>query len=334
MIIGYVRNQKRPGKLAKKVAELCKEKGIDFIYFTPKSINRKTGKVKGKTLLSNTWNTVVADIPKVIDISPLCIKHRKQVAYLQEHCVLTDPVDNLLTKENIYELSEDHESLHSISVPTKRINSYKDVLDFIRDYHTVNIQSFYRKDFTKDYLIYYEDREIVVSIDGEISKYSLGDFEEWFKEATDKKPYIVQKFFESKTTSNIPLHSRVNVDKNEDSEWSVTKVFTHYTGDYDDIARLEGDKPQSYDEFLYEHYDRNIADDIIKQIDSYSIEFAKQVEVYRNHKLMTIGIDFGVTPEGILFIYDANNSPGTAHIEEEVATKAVGYYQHLLASQQ
>lgn len=322
MFIGYMRNTKKPGKMAKEIANICKENGMDLLYFTAKGLNRKTGKVKGQVLLSEGWTTTIAELPNIVDISPLCIKHRKQVKYLQDNCILTDNMENLLSKESVYELTIDHEVLESIATPTKRINSHIDILDYVRDYDKVKVQALYKKDYNGDYYIYYEDRKVNVLEDDQWTSYELPEFEEWYHTISDNKAYIVQKHLESQTRSNIPFHFRVNLDKNADNTWGITEIFTNLTN------TTNKDKID-YQSFLHEHYDVNTAKQLQTQLIDFSILFALQVEEYRKYNLMTLGIDFGVTNDGQIFIIDANNSPGTVGIQDEVAGKRVNYYQYL-----
>src|SRR5699024_5009936 len=77
-----MRNQKGPGKTVTKIAQLCKDKGIDLVYFNDKNISMKRNKIKGKVWMEEQWNKIEIDVPAIIDISPLCRKHKKKVAYL------------------------------------------------------------------------------------------------------------------------------------------------------------------------------------------------------------------------------------------------------------
>src|SRR5699024_124285 len=87
-----------------KFAQNRKNKGIDLVYFNDKNISIKRNKIKGKVWMEEQWNKIEIDVPAIIDISPLCRKHKKKVAYLKEHAYLTDNMEHVLNRVNLYEL--------------------------------------------------------------------------------------------------------------------------------------------------------------------------------------------------------------------------------------
>src|SRR5699024_2058543 len=74
MIVGFMRNFRKPSYLAKLVAVVSKYQGIELIYLRPSDVNVKKGTVNGRMFIDNSWVSVEVPLPKFIDISPYCFK--------------------------------------------------------------------------------------------------------------------------------------------------------------------------------------------------------------------------------------------------------------------
>src|SRR5699024_12225950 len=90
MIVGFMRNFRKPSYLAKLVAVVSKYQGIELIYLRPSDVNVKKGTVNGRMFIDNSWVSVEVPLPKFIDISPYCFKqkNRKIIEYLRKNTIL------------------------------------------------------------------------------------------------------------------------------------------------------------------------------------------------------------------------------------------------------
>src|SRR5699024_1705832 len=71
-------------------------------------------------------------------------------------------------------------------------------------------------------------------------------------------------------------------------------------------------------------------EDILEELNEFGLKLAKRIEKTRKTKLMTLGLDVGIDPEGNLFIFEANSAPGVSTIKSEVALTRADYYKYLL----
>ena len=60
------------------------------------------------------------------------------------------------------------------------------------------------------------------------------------------------------------------------------------------------------------------------------MKIARRIERARKTKLMTLGLDVGIDPEGNLFIFEANSAPAVDIIKSEIALTRANYYKYLL----
>lgn len=327
-----MRNQKGPGKTVTKIAQLCKDKGIDLVYFNDKNISMKRNKIKGKVWMEEQWNKIEIDVPAIIDISPLCRKHKKKVAYLKEHAYLTDNMDHVLNKVNLYELLREDEQLSTYAVPTIKIENYKDVLSFLRENDVAKMQALFKKSYDGETLVKYENRLVQVEENDTQTSFELPEFEAWFKERIGNKTFIAQQNVNLNGRDDKPFYCRFQLDKNEHNEWTTTDMAIWIGEKGDDYYTIQ-DRNNSADveTFLSNAFGLDKATTILGTLHDICFKVAKSVEQYRQHELITIGIDYGITTDGKIYIIEANNSPALkSDIQNDVAEKRIGYYTYLM----
>lgn len=327
-----MRNQKGPGKTVTKIAQLCKHKGIDLVYFNDKNISIKRNKIKGKVWMEEQWNKIEIDVPAIIDISPLCRKHKKKVAYLKEHAYLTDNMEHVLNRVNLYELLKKNDHLSTYAVPTIKVENYKDILSFLKEYDIAKMQALFKKSYDGETIVKYEDRLVQVEENGTKTTYELPEFEAWFKERIGNKTFIAQQDINLNGRDNKPFYCRFQLDKNEHNEWTTTDMAIWIGEAGDDYYTInERNNSADVEAFLSNTFGLDKATTILANLHDVSFKVAKSVEQYRQHELITIGIDYGITTEGDIFIIEANNSPAVNDaIQDKIAQKRSKYYMHLI----
>src|SRR5699024_12441373 len=129
MIVGFMRNFRKPSYLAKLVAVVSKYQGIELIYLRPSDVNVKKGTVNGRMFIDNSWVSVEVPLTKFIDISPYCFrqKNRKIIEYLRKSTILSDNrIVRMNNEELQYELNKANQFLHLV-IPTIHSHNYTDI---------------------------------------------------------------------------------------------------------------------------------------------------------------------------------------------------------------
>lgn len=107
-------------------------------------------------------------------------------------------------------------------------------------------------------------------------------------------------------------------------------IWIGETGD-DYYTINERNNSADVETFLSNEFGLDKATTILGTLHDICFKIAKSVEQYRQHELITIGIDYGITTNGKIYIIEANNSPALkSDIQNSVATKRIGYYTYLI----
>jgi len=194
------------------------------------------------------------------------------------------------------------------------------------------MQALFKKSYDGETIVKYEDRLVQVEENGTKTTYELPEFEAWFKERIGNKTFIAQQDINLNGRDNKPFYCRFQLDKNEHNEWSTTDmaIWIGETGD-DYYTINERNNSTDVETFLSNEFGLDKATTILGTLHDICFKIAKSVEQYRQHELITIGIDYGITINGEIYIIEANNSPALKNdIQNAVATKRIGYYTYLI----
>lgn len=330
MIVGYMRNYKKPPQIAKLVAIISKFKGIDLVYFNHKKVDMKNNKINGQLLLGDEWVDVKVDIPKVIDVSPFCHKHRKVIRYLRRKSYLTDDSKNRLSKERLQDALAKDKKFAKHIIATTHLKSYRSLMSFIKKHKEVVVKPVYSrrgqgvyiiKRQKKDYLIGYQQEEKVVS---------ANELKELFNNKFAEKRHIVQKYVESRNENGDPFDCRIHLEKNGKGDWEVVKIISRIGIGQKVIANVNyGGGRAEIIPFLKMNY-RDNWEEIHTNLEVLGLSLANKIEEIRETSLMTMGLDIGIDKEGKLYIFEANSAPSTTVIKADVAMVRTDYYKYLL----
>lgn len=332
MIVGFMRNFRKPSYLAKLVAVVSKYQGIELIYLRPSDVNVKKGTVNGRMFIDNSWVSVEVPLPKFIDISPYCFKqkNRKIIEYLRKNTILSDNRIVRMNKEELQnELKKDKQFSHLV-IPTIKVHNFNDIESFLEKYNKVVLKPisgqfgvgiYVLKKKGDSYILVHQDKET------EISHTELISF---FDERIKSKSYILQRYIASKSLQGHPFDCRINVEKNGEGKWVIAKKFIRIGIGQRIVSNIsQGGGVSRTKPFLKANYGtkwREIEDNLNKIAET----LPYKIEKLRKTKLMTLGIDIGIDTDGRLYLFETNSAPGTTQLRSEAALLRSQYYRYVL----
>lgn len=81
MIVGYMRNLKKPDSLARTTSLIAKSYGIELLYMNPADVDIKKKKVYGRLLVNNKWVDKETDIPLLSMSFRIALKRNRKKSW-------------------------------------------------------------------------------------------------------------------------------------------------------------------------------------------------------------------------------------------------------------
>ncbi|MFA1821438.1 YheC/YheD family protein [Virgibacillus oceani] len=332
MIIGYMRNQKKPTFSAKLTAKLCKYHGIDLIYIRPKDVDIEKGKVKGKLLVNNEWISVQKEIPPFIDIFPSCFKekNKKITDYLAEKTFLSDNRTNRLPKNKLQKKLENDSEFSHLVIPTERARKYKDIKEFSRNFSEIVLKPLKGGRGKGIYILYKDKNSYILGYQKEEKRLSKKGLKIFFENHLKNKGYIMQKHVQSRTSQGDPFDCRIHLEKNGEGKWQVAKIFIRIGIGQKVISNVnQGGGISEVEPFLQANFE-NKHEEIIHKLKLLADTLPYKIEQLRATHIMSLGLDVGIDKNGHLYLFESNGSPTTKTLEAEVAMLRSEYYTYVL----
>ncbi|WP_232698854.1 YheC/YheD family endospore coat-associated protein [Brevibacillus daliensis] len=155
---------------------------------------------------------------------------------------------------------------------------------------------------------------------------------------TKKKEYLIQPFLQLATKEGFPFDIRILVQKNGQGKWQTTGKAVRIGNKKSITSNLHGGgMATALHPFLEDHYPQEICSHIIDTLDHIATTLPPFLEK-KHGRLVELGIDAGVDPEGNVWIIEVNSRPGRdvfRHIKDRqaIATsikQPVHYARYLL----
>lgn len=324
-----MRNASKPTHFSTVSTLISKAKGIDLLYFNAKDVDMENDKINGRMLINDEWVRVEKDIPKVIDISAFCVRHKEVVNYLRGRAYLTDDLKHRLSKEKLQRVMSEDDSLAGYTIPSKRIESFDDITKYIDEYRQIVVKPIYSRQGKGVFVIGKDGSGLTIGAQREKERISIEKLERIYDKDIKGIPHIVQKSMTSRTLNGDPFDCRIHLEKNGKGNWRNINTSVRVGIGQSIISNGDGSGRIQIKPFLQSNYG-DTWEDILEELNEFGLKLAKRIEKTRKTKLMTLGLDVGIDPEGNLFIFEANSAPGVSTIKSEVALTRADYYKYLL----
>lgn len=332
--IGLMRNYKEPTKLALIMAKTLRYYGIDLVYFTPRSVNMMTNKVIGDVLRGEIWVRTVIDVPKIIDISPICFQKENEevINYLMDTVYLTDDMYNRINKYNVQQYIKEDADLAKYAIPSQLLSDVDTFMAFIYEHTNVVLKPEYGGEEKHVYLIERGMFGYRVKYDKKAISMSEAKLKELIHDLV-KQRYIVQKFIHSQTLDGQPFNCRLHFEKDGFADWEIASYHAKVDIEKNIVGKIEQKNGVINIEYIF----GNLFKSKWKEINEKVLELADilpyKIEQIRQRSLMTLGIDIGVSRNGNIYIFEVIGAPSTEYIEYSVVNFRSQYYKYLLDQQ-
>ncbi|WP_019378061.1 YheC/YheD family protein [Virgibacillus halodenitrificans] len=333
-MIGFMRNYLNPTYIAQVLSINCYYHGIEFIYFRPKDVDMNRGVVKGKVFKNYKWKTIETKIPTFIDVSPMCFKHKEVMEYLRKRAILSDSGENMVSKEKLQTLLEKDSNFSHLLIPTKAIESIKDITEFLNKYSQVVLKPVDSRRGKGVYIVSKKSEIYQVGYQEKDREMDVNQLEHFYENTIKNKGYILQKYISSRTIQGDPFDCRVHVEKNGQGEWEVARNFIRIGIGQKVISNINrGGGISDPKPFLKANFGDNW-EKINNKLNELAVTFPYRMEEIREQELMVMGLDVAIDKDGSLFLFEVNFAPVVAPLKAEVGSLRSAYYKYILTNNQ
>ncbi|GGD74203.1 YheC/YheD family endospore coat-associated protein [Paenibacillus nasutitermitis] len=140
--------------------------------------------------------------------------------------------------------------------------------------------------------------------------HQLQEAEQWLQRFTFGIPYLVQPYLRLTGENGRPFDVRALIQKNSAGRWSFTGAALREGGEGSVTSNLHGGgRAVMASESLTVRFGKSASDSLLAQIRRISERAAHRLEQHCG-RLAEIGFDFGIEPDGRLWLLEANAKPG------------------------
>ncbi|MGL4373897.1 MAG: YheC/YheD family protein [Turicibacter sp.] len=308
--------------------------GVEFIYFRPEDVNLLTRQINGLIFFEGKWIKESSPFPQVIINagSPAKLKkHSDVMRVLRKEIPFTSfPVGNKL---DVYNRLKKSEVFSPYLIPTKSINSVKDVYQFLNTYSKVIFKPIDGHQGENVFLIEKTAQGYLVDDKAHVTLYSQNEFYFFINQKITHKKYLIQAYINSKTVDGYSFDIRLHIVKNSQGLWDIPVLFPRISSTKSVVTNTSsGGTYLEIDEFLAQNY-ANESSQAKKYLERFAIELSNyldQLQIQKgDHVFDELGIDIGIDEEHHIWIYEVNWRPGFIYPNEgadsSIATNLLGY---------
>ncbi|MFD1064441.1 YheC/YheD family protein [Oceanobacillus locisalsi] len=332
MIIGFMRNPKRPIALAKLISLIAKPKGMEVLYFCADDVNINTNKINGFIFVGDKWRRIETEIPKIIDVSYFCLKHSKVIRHLEKHAFLTASNKNRISKEKLqYKLAEDPEFEENV-IPSAACSSIHTFEQFLTRYKNIVVKPISSQRGVGVYKISVNNaRKITIGYNKTSEEIAYEELEDFYNNKLKDKKHVMQKYVASSTPQGDPFDCRVHLEKNGQGKWVIAKKYIRIGIGQKIISNVnQGGGVADAKVFLKANNQPDIAKKMLTELDQLGLKLANKMEELRGVELANLGLDIGIENDGSLYVFEANTAPDISRLKAEVAMYRTDYYKYLI----
>jgi glutathione synthase/RimK-type ligase-like ATP-grasp enzyme len=322
-----LRRRSKPSKSARSVAVACSHYGIEFFYFRPQDVNLETKKINGFFLVRDEWVRRSVDYPAVVDNS-LPTKDTKELhEELEKHCIMT--THRIGSKNEIYGMLEKDGTFKHILIPYRMVHSKKDIDDFLTEYKGVILKPSKGNQGKRIYELERSNDGYSLHTDRKSELLSEKEMEAMTEEQFKKRKYLVQPFIKSRTKEDHPFDIRIHTRRAKNGEWKWITLLPRIGMSNAITSNVnQGGAVSEWDSFLEVQFGER-AQEIKKNLIDIAENLPPCVQQFYDFPIDSMGIDIGIEPNGSLWFFEVNTSPGTKFFELEIAEARAQYYEYL-----
>ncbi len=331
VLVGMLHYRKHPEEVKKAYAcaAVAKMMEVDFVFFTPSSVNFEEQRIQGYIFEKGSWIKKEMGFPDVIyNASPMKTVSQKKI-YRKLKKTIPFTSHSIGNKMKVFRKIENVPEFSHYLIPSKKVYEFKDILDAIQEFNKVVVKPlsgnhgemvmFIERTLDQYDLIEGENHEIVDE-EGLYSKIST---------LMTNKALLVQPYILCKTKDGYPYDFRIHVQKGGTGEWGITLIYPRIGSKDGIISNVsKGGFIAKLGSFLDREFGHE-GFDIQKTLEQFAIRFSEKFDEMYNRPLDELGIDVGIDANKKLWIYEVNWRPGYVYRELDAAMRLIPYATYL-----
>lgn len=235
-------------------------------------------------------------------------------------------------KYNILKKIEQIEYIPQYMIPYIRTSSIVDIVDFLKQYKVILLKSVNSSEHKAIKIRYYNDHLISINTDYSIYVEKLPNYlldRIFNNDIKNLKKYIIQQYIES-FINEKPFDITIHICRAYNSSWRIVAGYSKYgLFSTNNIVSNEKNRFCINDgrHFLVHYFnDAEKGVHLFEGLKSLSFRIAENLQnFYPEHLINGLAIDFGITEQGRVYIFEVNSLPVTNWYNLEHAILAVHY---------
>ena len=337
VLIGMLHYRKKPhnNKMAYACAAVAKMIGVDFIYFSYRSVDFSSKKINAWIFKDGNWIQQNVHFPDSI-INRGAPQTKEQSIILQGlKKTIPFTSHSIGSKMKVYKKIKEGRLFANYLIPTLSVSHFEKVLPFMKKYtRTVIKPNSGNKARSIYFITLLEDDKVHCASGLDETIYSLQEFKEFFIKLVSKEKYLIQPFIESKTKAGLTYDFRLHVQKNEVGKWVTNLIYPRISGNQKLTSNISsGGYRGELIPFLMEEFGEQYFD--VKQLlEHFALSFVTHFDtLYPHRSFDELGIDVAIDQNHRIYIFEVNWRPGSKHREFTVANNLVKYAKYLAETQ-
>lgn len=333
MFVGYLRKPNKPSLLAKLLSITCKNQGIELVYMRPEDISTKTGTVKGKMYINNSWVPVETPIPSFIDVNPHYFnskRYTKVMNYLKTNTKLSIDQFGIIQKGELQQKLKENKKLKQVAIPTKELTSFEDIESYIDKYQTIVIKPVKGLRGKNVLILRRSEDKFTMGLQKEAREISKEDLLQFYNNELKDRKYIIQKCISSRTLEGDPFDCRIHLEKNGKGKWAVARMFFRIGIGQKVVSNInQGGGISDPKPFLKSNFGQKW-EMLNKGLKNLAYTLPYEIERIENKTFTTMGLDVGIDNDGGLYLFEINSFPVVTPQLSKVALLRAEYFKYVL----
>ncbi|MCF6094619.1 YheC/YheD family protein [Microaerobacter geothermalis] len=306
-----------------------KKLGVPMYIFSPLDIDWPKEMVKGYYLSETGWKEKVFPLPRVV--YDRCFYPNQQVFKMYQpyvkrvksHPSIKFLGFGLMGKWEVYEILKTSQELSSWLPPSALYTNEKEMLKWLNQYQSIILKPISGS----------HGRGIIRLTTHTNNQYSLigrtekneffhcvmSDWRktvQWINRFVNKRKYLVQPYLNLTNKDGNPFDVRILAQKNHKGEWTLTGMAVRCGQKGHLTSNLHGGgKAEEIEDFLNRNFPENIVKKILWSIQR-MVELLPPYLESHHGRLIELGIDIGIEPNGQIWLLEVNSKPGRRVFQE------------------
>ncbi|MEK4229081.1 YheC/YheD family protein [Solibacillus sp. FSL H8-0538] len=342
-IIGMLHHRLDPKTVIKSYAyaAVARAEGVQFFYFTPKSVNFDDRTIKGKVYEDGQWQERVMPFPDVIYNagSPEKLAVSKEIiAKLKEEIPFT--TNSIGNKWNVVNRLNEAKEFANYLIPSEIVKNVEVFHKYIATFNKVVFKPIDGRKGKGIYFISKSGSSFEVRKDTHNSIYSKLQLNELLNEQLSTGTFIMQPYIQSIMKSGQVYDFRLHAQKNGEGKWVVTTIYPRIAPIGSIIPNINNGGYTNYlDPFLEQEF-KDEAYNIRRMLEHFTLSLAQHLDeiqmVQFGEVIDEIGIDVGLDEHQKIWVYEVNWRPGCPpafYLELDVVVHSIQYAKYLAENQ-